>query len=70
MAADIEEIILVTHRAADAAHEDLVLLDHEHAAAFLGELIGGGEACGACANDDGVKNIGHENLYGKVERVK
>ncbi len=43
MAADIEHEVLVVHGAADAAHIDRILLDHDDRGHFSGQAIGGGQ---------------------------
>ena len=52
MAADVEQKALVVRGAADAADIGRVLLEYEDVAAVFGQGVGGGQASGACADDE------------------
>jgi hypothetical protein len=49
MAADVEQEVLVTHSATDAADIDWNFLDHGYRLHLVGQAIGGGETRGPSA---------------------
>ncbi len=57
MAADVEAVALVNIRPTDPADEVRVGLDDDAAAAVLRQLVGGGQAGGAGAGDDGLERL-------------
>jgi hypothetical protein len=64
VAADVEQKALVVGGAADPADVLRVLLQDQHLAAGLGQLIGGGQARRAGADDQGLERLRHSSPLG------
>jgi hypothetical protein len=56
-APDIEQKVLVGDCPADSADVVLVLFDHDHAMAGLGETVSGGQPGGAGSDNQGVGRL-------------